>query len=70
VPSTDSVQLQLPQLGSQVLARLDSGGMLLRGTWMQPSLRTPLVLRHAPLPAAASTVTSLSRPCREEKVIF
>ncbi len=70
VPGTDSVRLLLPQLGSRLLARLDSGGRRLRGTWMQPGLRTPLVLRHAPLPAAASTVTSLSRPYREEKVIF
>jgi len=70
VPGTDSVRLLLPQLGSRLLACLDSGGMLLRGTWMQPGLRTPLVLRHAPLPAAASTVTSLSRPYHEEKVIF
>jgi alpha-beta hydrolase superfamily lysophospholipase len=70
VPGTDSVRLLLPQLGSRLLARLDSGGRLLRGTWTQPGLRTPLVLRHAPLPAPASTVTSLSRPYREEKVIF
>jgi pimeloyl-ACP methyl ester carboxylesterase len=70
VPGTDSVRLRLPQLGSRLLACLDSGGMLLRGTWTQPGLRTPLVLRHAPLPAAASTVTSLSRPYVEEKVTF
>ena len=70
VPGTDSVRLLLPQLGSRLLARLDSGGLLLRGTWTQPGLRTPLALRHAPLPAAAATVTSLSRPYREEKVIF
>jgi alpha-beta hydrolase superfamily lysophospholipase len=70
VPGTDSVRLLLPQLGSRLLARLDSGGLLLRGTWTQPSLRTPLVLRHAPLPAATSTVTSLSRPYREEKITF
>jgi dienelactone hydrolase len=67
---TDSVQLVLPQLGSRLLARLDSGRQLLRGTWTQPGLRTPLVLRRAPLPAAASAVASLSRPYREEKVIF
>jgi alpha-beta hydrolase superfamily lysophospholipase len=70
VPGTDSVRLLLPQLGSQLLARLDSGGLLLRGIWTQPGLRMPLVLRHAPLPAAASSVTSLSRPYHEEKVIF
>jgi alpha-beta hydrolase superfamily lysophospholipase len=69
-PGTDSVRLLLPQLGSRLLARLDSGGLLLRGIWTQPGLRTPLVLRHAPLPAAASTVTSLSRPYHEEKVLF
>ncbi|TVT40564.1 alpha/beta fold hydrolase [Hymenobacter setariae] len=70
VPGTDSVRVLLPQLGSRLLARLDSGNLLLRGTWTQPGLHTSLVLRHAPLPAAASTVTSLSRPYREEKVIF
>ena len=70
VPGTDSVRLLLPQLGSRLLARLDSGNLLLRGTWTQPGLRTTLVLHHAPLPAAASTVTSLSRPYLEEKVIF
>jgi len=68
LPGTNLVRLRL--LGSRLLACFDSGGMLLRGTWTQPGLRTPLVLRHAPLPAAASTVTSLSRPYREEKVIF
>ena len=71
VPGTDSVRLLVPQLGSRLLARLDSGGALLRGTWAQPGLRTPLVLRHHALPVApASTVTTLSRPYREEKVVF
>jgi len=70
VPGTDSVRLLLPQLGSRLLARLDSGGSQLRGTWTQPGLRTPLVLRHAPLPAAAATITALSRPYREEKVLL
>jgi dienelactone hydrolase len=70
VPGTDSVRLLLPQLGSRLLARLDSGGQLLRGTWLQPGLRTLLVLRRGSLPAAASAVASLSRPYREEKVTF
>jgi len=70
VPSTDSVRLLLPQLGSQLLARLDSGGQRLRGIWTQPGLRTALVLRRAPLPAATSAVAALSRPYREEKVTF
>nr|GFB24161.1 hypothetical protein [Tanacetum cinerariifolium] len=42
----------------------------LNDSGQQPGLRTPLVLHHAPLPAAASTVTSLSRPYLEEKVTF
>ncbi|RYY14883.1 MAG: hypothetical protein EOO36_13515 [Cytophagaceae bacterium] len=71
VPGTDSVRLLVPQLGSRLLARLDSGGTILRGTWAQPGLRTPLVLRHGALPVApASTITTLSRPYREEKVLF
>jgi pimeloyl-ACP methyl ester carboxylesterase len=70
VPGTDSVHLLVPQLGSHFAALLDSGGLVLRGTWTQPGLRTPLVLRHGALPAAAATVTTLSRPYKEEKVTF
>ncbi|RZK13967.1 MAG: hypothetical protein EOO56_25905, partial [Hymenobacter sp.] len=70
VPGTDSVHLLVPQLGSHFAARLDSGGALLRGTWTQPGLRTPLVLRHGALPAATATVATLSRPYKEEKIIF
>jgi pimeloyl-ACP methyl ester carboxylesterase len=70
LPGTDSVRLEVAQLGSRLVARLDSGGLVLRGTWTQPGLRAPLVLRHAALPAAATNVATLSRPYREEKVIF
>jgi hypothetical protein len=70
LPGTDSVRLEVAQLGSRLVAHLDSGGLVLRGTWTQPGLRAPLVLRHAALPAAATNVATLSRPYREEKVIF
>ena len=70
VPGTDSVRLEVPQLGSRLLARLDSGGLVMRGIWTQPGLRVPLVLRHTQLPAAATNVATLSRPYSEEKVIF
>ena len=54
---------RLARTFNRLLARLDSGGTLLRGTWTQPGLRTPLVLRHGALPVApASTITTLSRP--------
>jgi hypothetical protein len=33
-------------------------------------MRAPLVLRHAPFPTTTSTVTSLGRPYREEKITF
>jgi pimeloyl-ACP methyl ester carboxylesterase len=52
---TDSVLLLVPQVNSRFLARRSADGQLLTGTWCQPGVRTPLQLRHVPLPAATAT---------------
>ncbi|RZL16259.1 MAG: alpha/beta hydrolase [Hymenobacter sp.] len=67
---TDSVRLLIPQLDSRFLARRSADGQLLSGVWYRPGLRTPVVLRHAPLPATAGLPVRFAPPYREEEVTF
>jgi|SRR6476661_10311503 len=66
----DSVLLWMPQAESRYQARLDTVRKELSGTWTQPGVNSPVVLKHAPMPSISGKGTRLTPPYREEEVIF
>jgi pimeloyl-ACP methyl ester carboxylesterase len=67
---TDSVRVLVPGLGSRLLGRLSADGQQLSGTWYQPGLKAPLVLRRSAMLHTVDVEVHLSKPYREENVIF
>jgi len=67
---TDSVLFLVPQTDSRFLARRSADGQVLEGLWCRPGLRTPVQLRHAPLPTAGKPAARFTPPYREEEVAF
>jgi pimeloyl-ACP methyl ester carboxylesterase len=67
---TDSVLFLVPQADSRFLARRSADGQVLNGLWCRPGLRTPVQLRHAPLPTAGKPAARFTPPYREEEVTF
>ena len=70
VPGTDSVRLLVVPLGSRLLGRLSANGQQLRGTWYQPGRQVPVVLHRSAMLRTVDVEAHLSRPYREENVVF
>ena len=65
----DSVLLLMPEAESRYQARYQADSNQLAGTWTRAGRRTPVRLRHSPMPAVGGA-TRLSLPYREEEVSF
>ncbi|MFC7666515.1 alpha/beta hydrolase family protein [Hymenobacter humi] len=66
----DSVLLRMPAAGRSYAARYDSVKRELNGLWTHAGVKTPLRLRHSPMPTVSGPGTRLPPPYREEEVVF
>ena len=66
----DSVLLLMPAAGSRYAARYDATRRELNGIWTQGGVKSPVILRYSPMPAASGPGTRLAPPYREEEVVF
>jgi hypothetical protein len=70
IPGTDSVRILVTPLGSRLLGRLSADGQQLSGTWYQPGLKAPIVLRRSAMLQTVDVEARLSKPYREENIVF
>ena len=66
----DSVLLNMPEADSRYRAHYHADSNQLTGIWTRAGVRTPLRLRHSPMPSAAAGAGRLTPPYREEEVVF
>ncbi|WP_210514785.1 alpha/beta hydrolase family protein [Hymenobacter terricola] len=66
----DSVLLWMPAAGSHYAAHFDAAKHELSGIWTQAGVKSPVLLRYSPMPAASGPGTRLAPPYREEEVVF
>ncbi|SEU05868.1 hypothetical protein SAMN04487998_3689 [Hymenobacter actinosclerus] len=71
VKGTD-ITVSIEQAGSRFVGKIGKNGATLQGTWSQPGLKAPLLLRRLelPQPAPIAGKPRLTLPYREEQVSF
>ncbi|WP_310395834.1 alpha/beta fold hydrolase [Hymenobacter sp.] len=64
------LQLRIEQAGSSFVGKVSNGGATLTGTWKQPGVTSPMVLKRVAASARAVTKFKATPPYRETDVSF
>ena len=66
----DNLTLRIEQAGSSFVGKVLDGGATLQGTWKQPGVTAPMVLKRAAASVQAVTKFKATPPYRESEVSF